>query len=604
MRMDVNRQGWLVSGAALAAVLAGGGLFASGPRGDSLLHEVFVPPENPMSEEKRVLGKLLFWDEQLSSDNTMACGTCHIPSAAGTDPVIGANPGPDGALGTPDDLRTSFGVVRSDANDDYTPDPVYGLDVQATDRSAPTVFLAAYAPELFWDGRASDVFVDPQTGETVIPFGGALESQVVQPPLSDVEMAHEARDWDQITRKLTRARPMALASDLPADMQAAVDAHATYPELFEAAFGDGEVTAARIAMAIATYERTLIPDQTPWDAFMLGDTEAMTPLQIQGWNAFQASACVACHAPPLFTDLSFRNVGVRPTAEDTGREQTTGLFADRGKFKVPTLRNIGLKRTFMHSGDFQLLASVFNFYQGPGAAGNGNRDPLLPIFVSPPQRDAMINFLELALTDPRVASETFPFDRPTLHTETPSNPQLLGGATPGQGGVAPRIIANTPPNIGNLGFKIGLDEALGGTTARLIASEIPPVAGVVSADLVLGEVVTEPEGHATLHYPVPFNDLLDGRELYVQWVVDDPSGAGGEARSRAVRLTFFSRNGAPQSCPADLAPPFESMDFSDITRFLDGFARGELIADLAPPLGQYDFSDVAAFLASFAAGCP
>ena len=101
MRDGSKTRGWVVCGAAVVAMLAGGGLFASGPRGESLLHDVFVPPENPMTEEKRVLGKLLFWDEQLSSDNTISCGTCHIPSAAGGDRVLAIHPGPDGAPGTP-----------------------------------------------------------------------------------------------------------------------------------------------------------------------------------------------------------------------------------------------------------------------------------------------------------------------------------------------------------------------------------------------------------------------------------------------------------------------------------------------------------------------
>ncbi|VAX42527.1 hypothetical protein MNBD_PLANCTO03-1369, partial [hydrothermal vent metagenome] len=66
-----------------------------------------VPTENPMTEEKRILGKMLFWDEQLSSDNTMACGTCHRPGAGGIDPRHGLNPGPDGIAGTEDDRTGS-----------------------------------------------------------------------------------------------------------------------------------------------------------------------------------------------------------------------------------------------------------------------------------------------------------------------------------------------------------------------------------------------------------------------------------------------------------------------------------------------------------------
>lgn len=52
-----------------------------------------APPENPITEEKRVLGKMLFWDEQLSADSTVTCGTCHIPAAGGIDPREAVHPG-------------------------------------------------------------------------------------------------------------------------------------------------------------------------------------------------------------------------------------------------------------------------------------------------------------------------------------------------------------------------------------------------------------------------------------------------------------------------------------------------------------------------------
>ena len=66
-----------------------------------------APSENPITEQKRVLGKALFWDEQLSSDETMDCGTCHMPGHGGSDPRAGGpalNPGPDGVFLTPDDI--------------------------------------------------------------------------------------------------------------------------------------------------------------------------------------------------------------------------------------------------------------------------------------------------------------------------------------------------------------------------------------------------------------------------------------------------------------------------------------------------------------------
>ena len=145
------------------------------------LPPVPVPAENPITEPKRVLGKALFWDEQLSSDNMVACGTCHIFSSAGSDPRLGAHPGPDRQFGTSDDIVASPGVVRSDANNDYLPDATFGLSPQVTGRAAPSVIGSQWAPELFWDGRAGPTFLDPQTGAVSIASGGALENQAPRP---------------------------------------------------------------------------------------------------------------------------------------------------------------------------------------------------------------------------------------------------------------------------------------------------------------------------------------------------------------------------------------------------------------------------------------
>ena len=76
---------------------------------------------------------------------------------------------------------------------------------------------------------------------------------------------------------------MVLASNLPADMAAAIANDATYPDLFLAAFGTPDITAARIGLALATYQRTLVPDQSPYDQFAAGNPAAMTQQQHQGF---------------------------------------------------------------------------------------------------------------------------------------------------------------------------------------------------------------------------------------------------------------------------------------------------------------------------------
>ncbi|HEX5042910.1 MAG TPA: cytochrome c peroxidase [Candidatus Polarisedimenticolaceae bacterium] len=380
------------------------------------LPPVPVPAENPISEAKRVLGKVLFWDEQLSSNGTVACGTCHRGRAGGSDGRIGIHPGPDMVAPSPDDIAGSPGVIRADASGTPIQDPVFGFGVQITDRAANSAVMAVYAPSLFWDGRATARFDDPETGFPSIAANGALESQAVGPIVSHVEMGRDGRTWTDVKAKLAVSHPLGDATDLPGDLAAALAGGAAYRDLFAAAFGDPAITGERIAYAIATYERTLIPNQTPWDRFRDGIPGAMTPGQVQGWNFFNGSPCRVCHVPPQFTDNGFHNLGLRPPAEDLGRQIVTGLAGDRGRFKTPTLRNAGLKPTHMHSGRILTMNDAVLWYRPNNPARfTDNLDPALPVGVPPDQLPALLDFLTNGLTDPRVAAETFPFDRPTLH---------------------------------------------------------------------------------------------------------------------------------------------------------------------------------------------
>ncbi len=445
------------------------------------MYPVPVPSENPITEPKRVLGKILFWDEQVSSDNTVSCATCHSPGKGGTEPRLVRSPGPDGQLNTADDIFGSGGVVKSDANYDYVQDAVFGIKPQQTGRSANPTINAAYFFDLFWDGRATSQFTDPQTGQVAIANGGALESQAVGPPVSSVEMAHPNWNWNDITAKLAQVRPLDLATSPQPDVAAALAAHSTYPELFAAAFGDPAITSKRVAFAIATYERTLVSDQTPWDAYIGGDTNAMTPTQVLGWEKFQTNGrCIECHMDPLFTDFTYRNIGARPIVEDTGRQAITGNPDHAGQFKVPGLRNTGLKRTYMHNGMFQNLGQVMAFYrQLPSAPPvfPENMDPLMnAIFLTSEESSAIQDFVGNALTDPRVANEQFPFDRLTLHIDRAADKAsvLAGSGSPGTGGVVPAIIVQSPPMVGNDSFRVGLANALGNAQAVLGVSTTAP----------------------------------------------------------------------------------------------------------------------------------
>ena len=381
------------------------------------------PPGNPVTPAKANLGKTLFWDEQVSSTRTVACGSCHQARVGGSDPrsVLASahaiNPGPDALTGTPDDILGSPGVVLNTASGAYAWSAVFGLAEQVTGRTTPSHINAAYSPRQFWDGRAEGAFIDPETGDTLITLGGALENQVLAPPVSSVEMGHIGRDWADVAARLTTAMPLALSPVVPA---ALVDwlGQRNYPQLFAEAFGTAAVTAARIAMAIASYERTLFSTQTPFDAEIAG-TPSFTPQERNGFQLFGQLGCAGCHAGALTSDNQFHYTGVRPAAEDSGRAAVTHLIVDLGRMRTPSLRNVSLRPAFMHDGRFTTLEQVVDFYDRGGDFDAPNKAPgVRPLNLTPLQKAALAAFMRRPLTDPRVASATAPFDQPALYRES------------------------------------------------------------------------------------------------------------------------------------------------------------------------------------------
>jgi len=515
-------------------------------------------PGNPVTNEKALLGKALFWEEQLSSTRTVACGTCHVPSAGGSDPraleASSANPGHDGVFGTFDDVRGSAGVVRNDASGDYLHDALFGLRPRTTGRKSPTMINAAFSPELFWDGRAGGAFVDPVSGSVALAKRAALESQAAGPPVSDVEMGHDGRDWLDVLDRLANVEPLALASDVPAELEAWI-AGRGYPDLFLEAFGSSTITASRVLMAIATYERTLISDQTPFDAMLAGDLTQLSAREIRGMIVFNGPGlCSRCHSGALTTDQSYHNIGVRPVAEDVGRQAVTGLAEDRGKFKTPDLRNVALRAPYFHNGSQQNLAGVVAFYDRGGDHPE-NLDRLIrPLILTGNQQADLVAFLEGAFTDPRVANELPPFDRPTLFSESARRPTTFGDATPGSGGFAPEMVLFEPALLGNPSLTIALQRGLGGAPALLcldlVRAPVPFTVGGAETYLAFSPSLTvlsfgalngagAGAGWSSHTVVVPSDPALRGLSATLQWAVLDPGSAGGLAATRAADLPMF-----------------------------------------------------------------
>jgi len=286
-----------LAGAALAALLATG---CGGPAPDagesgpplpwkrSFLGAAPAPADNPTTDAKAELGRLLFYDPILSSDRKVACATCHSE-----------------IWGMSDGLPRSIGV------DGTGPTGPGRVGPNHTQRNAPTLWNAAYREHLFDDGRAD-----------------SLESQVHSPLTKSVEMNRD-----------------------PAQLVADLSAIPKYVELFKAAFPQeaAPLSYTDVTRALGAFERTLVTRRANYDRYAAGDTGGLNAESIQGMELFAEAGCSSCHVPPRFESERYANRGIGD-GSDLGRYDVTNDPADRGAFRVPTLRNIRETGPFFHDG--------------------------------------------------------------------------------------------------------------------------------------------------------------------------------------------------------------------------------------------------------------
>jgi cytochrome c peroxidase len=510
------------------------------------------PAQNPMTASKAALGKVLFWEEQMSSTKTVSCGSCHSAGTGGTDPrslvtmFNSTNAGFDNVFNTADDVVGSRGVPLSNADGTYSLSSNFGLNDQVTSRKSSSHINAVYSPLLFWDGRATGQFRDPITNAVLINAGAALENQAVGPVINTTEMAHNGRNWIEASNQINSSKPLALATNVPSALQTWIN-NRTYPELFLEAFGTNEVTPARIAMAIASYERTLFSDQTPFDLANAG-IQSLPQQQQNGRNIFVNIQCATCHAGSLMTDNTFRNIGLRPSVEDTGRFQVTGNNGNIGQFKVPGLRNVGLRTSFMHNGRLATLEDVVAFYN---RGGDFRNEPsfaanlVQPRGLSATQQADLVRFLRNALTDPRVANQLPPFDKPTLYAESNRVPQITGTGTAGSNGQIPQPMAIEPPIVGNDSFTVAVTNALGGANAVLVINSTDPgTSAIPTTGSFTRQTLTlqgngAGNGFGSISLPIPNNAALVGQTFFGRWYVTDAGSANGFSVSPAFRFTVF-----------------------------------------------------------------
>jgi cytochrome c peroxidase len=188
--------------------------------------------------------------------------------------------------------------------------------------NAPTVLNSSMNLAQFWDGRAKD-----------------LAEQAGGPIANPGEMA------------FSHELAVGVIASIP-----------SYVDEFRSVFGTPAVSIEQVTRAIAAFEETLVTPNAPFDRWLKGDDEALTPTELSGYQLFKSSGCVACHNGPAAGGRSFQKMGVvepyRTSNPAEGRVAVTGRDADRFNFKVPTLRNVSLTYPYFHDGEAATLASA------------------------------------------------------------------------------------------------------------------------------------------------------------------------------------------------------------------------------------------------------
>ena len=322
-----------------------------------------LPRDNPLTEEGVELGHRLFDEKLLSINGKQSCASCHVEENAFSDPGKKYSVGAEGAVGT---------------------------------RNAMPIFNLAWKKNFFWDGRAA-----------------TLREQVLMPIQNPIEM-HET--LERAVAKLAQTR--------------------FYPAEFEKVFGSREITADKIARALEQFVITRVSSNSKFDRAMDG-REELTEQEKRGFQLFVTeydprreqfgADCFHCHGGPLFQSQTFANNGLDSDPpklcricdkvwcehRDLGRAKVTGKDSHKGKFSVPSLRNVAVTAPYMHDGRFKTLEEVVEHYSG-GVQHSDTLDPNLAkhpdtgIRLSDADKRALVAFLK-TLTDEKFKDSTIQF---------------------------------------------------------------------------------------------------------------------------------------------------------------------------------------------------
>ncbi|WP_309008402.1 cytochrome c peroxidase [Pelagicoccus sp. SDUM812005] len=219
-------------------------------------------------------------------------------------------------------------------------------------RNTPHLYNLAWNDTFFWDGRSH-----------------SLEDQALGPIKAEGEMNMPI---DLLVERLSEDE--------------------SYRHDFESAYGEPSITPDRIATSIASFERTIVVDDTPFDRYLAGDDRAISPAAVRGMQLYAGKAlCIDCHDGANFTDNSFHNIGVEP--HDSGRGAVVGDDSLKGAFKVPGLRNILYSAPYMHDGSLGTLEKVVRFYNVGGHLSQEEGSSIQPLNLTEGEIRDLVAFL-------------------------------------------------------------------------------------------------------------------------------------------------------------------------------------------------------------------
>ena len=240
-----------------------------------------------------------------------------------------------------------------------------GSKSMVLDRASPTVINTAFNSLQMWDGRKA-----------------TLEDQAMGPMEASAEMNMD-------TKKLF----------------VWLNANPGYRKLFELAYPGQAIAADSLSKAIASFERTVISNTSPFDRWVAGSKDAMSADQVKGFALFidpNKANCTACHAGPNFTDSSFHNVGLASFGKenpDMGRYAQKPVASMKGAFKTPTVREVSRTAPYFHDGSAATLEEVIALYVEGGTVKTNLSKSMKALALSRGEAAQLASFLN-ALSSP------------------------------------------------------------------------------------------------------------------------------------------------------------------------------------------------------------